>query len=123
MFLINYEQFSIYFFSPFRLLHFFSLIASLIFLLSTKTSYKKDKLPDLGSFHSTRFFFKITQHFKTLNVIGLFPSYKSEEIELILFFKSCIIQIIVHQICMNSLFYTVKQVESYKSFNVRAALC
>ena len=27
-----------------------------------------------------------------------------EEIELILFFKSCIIQIFVHQACMNSLF-------------------
>ena len=58
---------------------------------------------------------------------GRFPSYKLEEIELILFFKSCIIQIFGHQVCMNSLFYTIKLVEfiqvvSYKSFNVRPAL-
>ena len=87
----------------------FFLITSLIFLLFTKTSLF---LPDLSSFHKTRFFFKIIQHCETWNVIGLFPSCKLEEIELILFFKSCIIQIFVHQVCMNSLFYTVKLVES-----------
>ena len=48
-------------------------------------------------------------------LIGLFPSYKLEEIELIPFFKSCIIQIFVHQACINSLLYTVKLVESYRS--------
>ena len=42
------------------------------------------------------------------------PSYKFEEIELILFFKSSIIQIFVHQNCMNSLFDIVNLVESYK---------
>ena len=54
---------------------------------------------------------------RELNVIGLFPSYKLEEIELILFLKSCIIQIFVHQVCMNSLFYTGKLVESNKLFH------
>ena len=44
---------------------------------------------------------------------GLFPSYKLEEIELILPFKSCIIHIFVDQVCMNSLFYTVKLLGSY----------
>ena len=50
-------------------------------------------------------------------MIGLFPSYKLEEIELILFFKSCIIQIFVHQVFMSSLFYTVKLVESYNLYH------
>ena len=46
-----------------------------------------------------------------------FLYYKLEEIELILFFGSCIIQIFVHQVCMNWLFYTVKLVESYKLYH------
>ena len=50
-------------------------------------------------------------------MIGLFPLYKLEEIELVLFFKSCIIQIFVHQVCMSSLFYTVKLVASYKLYH------
>ena len=50
-------------------------------------------------------------------MIGLFPSCKLEEIELILFFKSCIMQIFVHQVCMNLLFYTVKLVVSYKLYH------
>ena len=51
------------------------------------------------------------------NMIGLFPLYKLEEIELILFFKSFIKQMFVHQVCMNLLFYTVKVVESYKLYH------
>ena len=43
-----------------------------------------------------------------------FFSNKLEKIELILFLKTCIMQIFAHQVCMNSLFYTVKLVELYK---------
>ena len=93
-FLLNYEQFRIYFFLPLRLLRFSSLIISLIFLPSTKI-----------------------QHCENWNVIGLFPSYKLEKIELIQFFESYIIQKFVHKVCMNSLFYTVKLVESYKLYH------
>ena len=46
-----------------------------------------------------------------------FLYYKLEEIELILFFRSCIIQVFVHQVCMNWLFYTAKLVESYKLYH------
>ena len=95
----------------------FSISPLWFFLLSTKTSYKKNKSSDLSSMHWTRFFFKIFQHCETWNVLGLLLSYKLEEIELILFFKSCIIQIFVHQVCMNLLFYTVKLVESYKLYH------
>ena len=50
-------------------------------------------------------------------MIGLIPSYKLEEIDLILFFKSSIIQIFAHQVCMSSLSYTVKLVESCKLYH------
>ena len=50
-------------------------------------------------------------------MIGLFPLYEMEEIELILFFKSCVIQKFVHQVYMNSLFYTVKLFGSYKAYH------
>ena len=112
LFLLNYEQFSIYFFLPFCLLYvllsplwFFYFPQKLLFLL------------DFSSFHKTDFLFKIIQHCETWNVIGLFPSYKLEEIELILFIKSYIKQIFVHQVCMNPLFYTVKLVESNKLYH------
>ena len=38
-------------FRPFIFFIFSFLITSLIFLLSTKTSYKTNELPDLSSFH------------------------------------------------------------------------
>ena len=40
-FLLDSQQFNIYFFSRFRLLLFFQLVTSLIFLLPRKASYKK----------------------------------------------------------------------------------
>ena len=103
-FLLNYEQLSIYFFSRFHLLHLFF-------------SNKKTKSHDLSSVHLTRFLFKIIQLCKTWNVIGPFPPYKLEDIELILFFKSCIIRIFVQQVCTNSLFHTAKLVESCKFYH------
>ena len=53
---------------------------------------------------------------------GLFPSYKLKKIELILPFKSCIIHIFVHHVCMNSLFYTVKLLESYNKLHHTSCL-
>ena len=38
------------------------------------------------------------------------------------FFKSCMIQMLVYQVCMNSLFYMVKLVESYKLYHQRFCL-
>ena len=72
----------------------------------------KNKSPDLSSLHWTIFFFNILQHYQTWNVIDLFPSHKLEEIELILIFKSCSIQIY-----MNSMFHTEKLVESCKLYH------
>ena len=72
----------------------------------------KNKSPDLSSLHWTIFFFNILQHYETWNVIDLFPSHKLEEIELILIFKSCSIQIY-----MNSMFHTEKLVESCKLYH------
>ena len=109
-FLLNNEQVNTYFFLRFRLLHFFFSN----YLYDIFTSHKS---PYLSSIHWTGFFFKIIQHCETWNVIGLFPLYKLEEIELIIFFKSCIIQIFAHQICINLLFYAVKLDESYKLYN------
>ena len=109
------EQFNIDFFSRFRLLYFFSISSSPF--QSPLWYFWKNKSPDLSSIHWTRFFFKIIQHCQKWNVTGLFPSYKLEEIEPFLFFKSVIIQIFVHQVCMKLLFYTVKLVESYKLYH------
>ena len=123
------EHFSFY--SAIAIQHFllfalvFSIFSPLItsdFLLPTKSSYKKHNSPDLSSIHLTRFLFKITQHCETWNMIGLFPSYKLEEIELILFFKSYITQIFLHQVCMNWLFYTVKLVESYRLHHTNCSI-
>ena len=47
-----------------------------------------------------------------------------EKIELNLFFKSCIIEMVfVDQVCMNSLFYTAKLVESYKLYHTNRLIC
>ena len=40
-----------------------------------------------------------------------------EEIELILLFTTCVIQIFVHQVCINSLFDAIRLVESYKLYH------
>ena len=82
-FLFNYEQFTIYFSSCFRLLHFFSSVHVSNFFTFHKNLLQKNESPDLNSIHQTRFFFKIIQHYETWNVIAQFPSYKLEEIELI----------------------------------------
>ena len=122
-FLLDNEEFNIYFFSHSRLPHFFFSNHLTYFFTSLKNVFfKKNKSPGLSSIHWTRFFFKIIQHRETWNVIGLFLSCKLEEKELVLFFKSCIIQIFVHQVCMNSLFYTVKLVESYKFHHTNGLL-
>ena len=68
-------------------------------------------------------YFLLKKTSETWDEIGLLPSFKLEEIKLILFFKSCIIQIFVNQICMNSLLYTVKLVESYKLYHTNRAWC
>ena len=68
-------------------------------------------------------YFLLKKTSETWNDIGLLPSYKLEEIKLIPFFKSCIIQIFVNQICMNSLLYTFKLVESYKLYHTNRAWC
>ena len=64
-FLLNYEQFNMYFFLSFRLINFSFSNQLPDFLLPTKTSYKTNKSPDLSSIHYTRFFFKIIQHCET----------------------------------------------------------
>ena len=119
-FLLNNEHFNICFFLRFRFPHFSSLITSPIFLFRTKSSYQNNESTDLSSIHWTRFFFKIIQHRETWNVIGLFPSYKLEEIELILFFKCRIIQIFVHQVCVNLL--KVKLVAWYKFYHTNCLM-
>ena len=119
-FLLNNEHFNICFFLRFRFPHFSSLITSPIFLFRTKSSYQNNESSDLSSIHWTRFFFKIIQHQETWNVIGLFPSYKLEEIELILFFKCRIIQIFVHQVCVNLL--KVKLVAWYKFYHTNCLM-
>ena len=81
---------------------FSSLITSLIFFYSPQ---KLLKSPDLSSIYWTRFFFKTVQHCETWNVIVLFLSYNLEEIELTQFFRSCINEIFLHHVCMNSLNY------------------
>ena len=98
------------------LLSFWNLAPKAIFFFQQKVSPS----------HWTMFFFKIIQHCETWNVIGLFPLYKLEEIELILFFKSCIIQIFcTSNLCEFAILHSqtswIIQVVSYKSFNVRRA--
>ena len=89
----------------FRLLHFSSLITSLIFSLTTKTSYKKKKQIPWLKFHSLKEIF--LQNNSALRNVKCDWSISFMQIgrnRTHLFFRSCIIQIFVHQVCMNSLF-------------------
>ena len=96
---------------------FFSIFSSLHTLIFPQKLIKKKQITWFKLHSSNHIFLQNNSALRTWNVIGLFPSYKLEEIELILFFKSCIIQIFAHQVCMNSLFNTVKLVESYKLYH------
>ena len=108
------EQFNIYFISFLTIVFsIFSSLSTSLIVLPTKTSPDKFYL-------SSRFFLKIIQHIKSWNVIGAFLSYKLEEKELILFLKSCIMQIFVHKhefAVLHSQISWVIQVVSYKSLH------
>ena len=47
---------------------------------------------------------------------------KKTSVSFILFFKSCIIQMFVHQVCMNLLFYNVKIVKPYTLYHTNCLM-